>query len=295
ILDSFEEAQQRSVSAVRQLWDLFLELQHHYPKLRIVVSGRAPVEIPWQSEVKADTLAIEPLGVSERQMLMVRRGMPEDVARELSHLLNGNPLTLQLAVTLYEKRKEKDPKARWLKEIDTGGWRRLFINVDELIQGQLYDRILAHVTTDSVRRIAHPGRVLRRITADIIKTVLAEPCRLGELDDEQADALFEQLAREVDLVERRTEQRGSEQVDVLRHREDVRQTMLTLVEHDQAAVVRVIEEEAVKYYQGFNTPAERAEEIYHRLRLGIHPREVEPLWLEGCEDFLDNALDEVPL
>ena len=296
IMDSFEEAQQRSVSSVRQLWDLFLELQRHYPKLRTVVSGRAPVEITWEVEARADTLPIKPLGVRDREQLMVRRGLPTDVARVLSHRLSGNPLTLQLAVTLYEKRKAKDPQARWLKEIDTGGWWRLFTNADELIQGQLYDRILTHVASDSVRRIAHPGLVLRRITADIIKAVLAGPCKLGELDDEQAGMLFEQLAREVDLVERYAENSGqAEPLDVLRHREDVRQIMLALVEHDQAVLVRQIETAAVAYYRPFDTPPERAEEIYHSLRLGTHPREVEPRWLPGCEDYLDNALEEVPL
>ena len=44
VLDSFEQAQYRSSPHLRRLWDLFDAFQRWYPRLRVVVSGRAPVE-----------------------------------------------------------------------------------------------------------------------------------------------------------------------------------------------------------------------------------------------------------
>lgn len=107
----------------------------------------------------------------------------EALARNAVRQLGGNPLTLKLAAELIKK------DARALVDVRT---KRLFILRvrDEAIQGQLYRRILGRIHDDSVRKLAHPGLVLRRITAPIIKEVLAQPCEVVVPDLPAADVLF---------------------------------------------------------------------------------------------------------
>ena len=89
----------------------------------------------------------------------------------------------------------------------------------EKIQALLYGRIFRHVHADDVRAVAYPGLVVRRITPDVIRDVLAEPCRL-ELTPERSEyAIFDDLRKEAALVE--VDFDGS-----LRHRVDVRRVML---------------------------------------------------------------------
>ena len=293
ILDSFEGAQQRSVNAVEQLWELFLELQSSYPLLRVVVSGRAPVDIPWRSRAHIETLELGELKHDARAEMLVGRGLPRDVAQRLSAALSGNPLTLRLAVSLFERLRERDPEAKWLRTLDRGGLRRFFFDNELLIQGQLYRRILYHMKSEKLRALAHPGLVLRRITPRIIAKVLAGPCGLGPIDDVEARNLFDALAGELDLVERRpAEGPGGE--DALYHRPDVRSTMLEQMASDKPSEVAEIEAAAIDFYAPSTSPVERAEEIYHRLRRGDHPRDVQKRWLPDVERYLDDALDEIP-
>jgi tetratricopeptide (TPR) repeat protein len=101
-----------------------------------------------------------------------------------------------------------------------------------------------------------------------------------------AQGLLDELAREVDLVERRGE--------ALYHRTDVRRIMLELIERELPDLVEQIEEAAARYYGSREGIEARAEEIYHRLRLGRSLREIETLWEPGVEHYLDDAIDELP-
>src|SRR5207302_5892729 len=95
---------------------------------------------------------------------------------------------------------------------------------EELRRAVLYDRFLSHIEDSRVQRLAHPGLVLRRVTADLVRLVLAGPCGLGEIDATTATELIEKLADEIWLV-RRTP-------DGLRHQPDVRRAMLRMMSED---------------------------------------------------------------
>ena len=161
---------------------------------------------------------------------------------------------------------------------DLGTRTLFFLKVKEnIIQGQLYQRILGHIHNEQVRRLAHPGLVLRRITPEIILKVLAQPCSVTVRTITEAEQLFGELLREVSLVTPNDD--GS-----LRHRSDVRRVMLDLLRQDEPLMVREIHRQAVNYYRLQDGPLARAEEIYHRLSLGQQQRTIDERWMSGVED-----------
>src|SRR5262249_55901546 len=124
--------------------------------------------------------------------------------------------------------------------------------------GRLYERrVLDHVRNQDAAKLAWPGLVVRRLTMDIARTVLAPICGLAP--DRVRDA-FEALAREVWIVER-------EGPDVLKHRADLRSRTLPLMRlHNQALFDRIADVIAEYYsHPERRTEANRPEWIYHRL------------------------------
>ena len=277
VLDTFEEVQWRSDEYVTAIWQLLVELQQVIDRLRVCVSGRG--EIPGH-EVEDLPLT----GLDEKASIGYLRasGVSDPaVARTLARQVKGNPLSLKLAAELFAREGLKDGKLA----IDTRKY--LFKRVvDGEIQRQLYQRILGHIHSEDVRRLANPGLVLRRITPDLILHVLAEPCQLDVHSEAEARELFDELRREVSLV---TAVHGG----VLEHRQDLRRLMLELLESDEPRKVRTIRELAVAWYESrAPAPAVRAEEIYHRLSLGQDNDVIDARWLRGVEPYLRTALPE---
>ena len=277
VLDTFEEVQWRSEEYVTAIWSLLGDMQQTIGRLRVCVSGRGQVSGP-----VADSVALTGLDEEASVGYLGARGVTDPViARTLARQVKGNPLSLKLAAELLEREGLKDGKL----DIDTRGY--LFKRVaDGVIQRQLYQRILGQIHNESVRRLAHPGLVLRRITPELILHVLAAPCQLDIQSDTAARALFDELRREVSLVTVVSD-------GVLEHRRDLRRLMLELLEQDDPRKVRAIRELAVTWYESRPpTPAERGEEIYHRLSLRQDPKLIDARWLPGVEPYLMTALPE---
>jgi cellulose synthase operon protein C len=283
VLDSFEEAQYRSSPYLRRMWDMFDAVQHVYPMVRVVVSGRAPVEELEINRRAARYLPVTELDLDASMRFLHVHGITDpEAARVLADRLGGNPLNLKLAARLT---CNADLQTDWVRDIRTRRW--MFLSIGEsLIQSQLYLRLLGNITDDDVHRLAHPGLVLRRITPEIIEHVLAEPCGVSVPDPQRARELFDAFAHKVDLVAQKSP-------GTLSHRPDVRRVMLRLIEEDQPRVVEDIERRAVDYYTAQEGPVARAEEIYHRLRLGQSPRDVDARWEPGVEAYLYGAQEEV--
>ena len=164
----------------------------------------------------------------------------------------------------------------------------LFFSTSEsLVQGQLYQRILEHIHDPEVRRLAHPGLVLRRITPDLIKQVLQGPCDVPVPNDTRAQQLFDALRREVALV--------TMDIDgALRPRPDVRRIVLKLLERDKPQQAEAIHRLAVQYYSQQESLPARAEELYHRLQLCQPADEIEARWIQGVEEYLRDVINELP-
>lgn len=267
VLDTFEEVQRRSDAYVQSVLGLVKELTNHVPRLRVVIAGRSKIE---GSETAGD---VELTAFDHESAIAYLQANKIDAAAAelIANLTKGNPLTLTLAIELHRR----NPDA--FRGIDAAQLS------DEIIQSALFDRILLHIADPEVRRLAHPGLVLRRVTPEIIRIVLAGPCEIEVPDDHRADVLFDKLAADNTLVTR-VEPR------VLIHRSDVRRMMLGPLRDHEPEKVREIHRGAVDYYSRFDDVISRAEAAYHRLCLGEETELTDDL-----EPLLVNAKDDLPL
>ena len=284
VLDSFEQAQYRNSPYLRRIWDILGVLQNHYPMVRLVVSGRAPVEELSINQRPASYRRVAEFDPDARIGFLRSYGVKDpEIATVLGAHFGGNPLSLKLAAKIANREKWD---TQWLNDVPT---RRLWLlRISDLqIQARLYDRLLGSLHDQNVARLAHPGLVLRRITPEIIREVLAEPCGVEVGDEARANALFEAFADHLDLV-------YLEEDGALSHRPDVRRDMLPLVEESNPRLAEEIERRAVAYHARQPTLVSRAEEIYHRLRLGEPPRSVDERWEPGVGRYMAWAPPEVP-
>ena len=282
VLDTFEEVQYRSSAFVETIWDLLIRVQSSVPALRTVIAGRVPLGGSFPTE----DLELPPLDAAAAAELLRVNGVQDAAtARTLVRRFGGNPLTLRLAATVVCQDTDG---------IDAiGGIRRpvflkrLFDAREEAVQAQLYGRILRHVHSADVAKLAHPGLIVRRITPEVIAEVLAAPCGLDAVDESRAMSLFADLRREVTLVTLTPD-------GALEHRADVRRVMLPLLRADEGSKVHAIHEAAVSYYEHRPGVIARAEELYHRLALDQPTKLLDGRWDAQAGERLRTALDDLP-
>lgn len=77
--------------------------------------------------------------------------------------------------------------------------------------------------------------------------------------------------------------------DAIRHRADLRAIMLRLSDSARTDLMRAVDHSAVAHYAALDGSRNRAEEIYHRLRLGENPRTVEARWEPGVAAHLGGS------
>ncbi|PJN40320.1 ATP-binding protein [Streptomyces sp. CB02959] len=285
-VDSFEAAQYRGSPVLGRMWAICTSLQGGYPRFRMLVSGRAPVDHPARS-VALGEIELRELERPAAIALLRSLGVDDpDVATALAERVGGHPLSLRLAARAATLAGGESERTGDLIRSLPERHQEVFHRVDQmLVQGILYDRILSHIANEDVRRLAYPGLALRVITPEIIREVLAGPCGLPVATEEAAHRLFAELSR-LDMVE----PAGPAAV---RYRGDVRAIMLRLPGGDRTEVMREVERRAVAHYAARDGVEARAEEIYHRLRLDEDPRSVEERWLPGVERFLAGAQQDM--
>jgi hypothetical protein len=279
VVDTFEEVQFLGPAVVAVVWDFLEALQSQFPRLRIVVAGRA----------RPDNVNHSPLIVPELDKesgrALIRNHVPalmKSEVDEIIDLVGRNPMALRLAAQLVA-----DAGLDSLRSVETK--HLLFLRLkNEKIQAQLYGRILAHIHDDDVRKLAFPGLVVRRVTPSIIRDVLAGPCGVKLSTPSAADELFDKLAQEIALFERDGDR-------AVRHRIDVRRMMLAdLLSRVPQETVNEIDRNAVAYYRGLQDDMARAEEIYHALRLGEPTEKLGRRWTAHVGDYLRSAIEELP-
>lgn len=232
--DSFEAVDRQGGEVVRLIMDVERRLRSQLPELRTVLSGRA-APLPEEEleeyfgsvrrqfnldglDEHSGALLLE----EEDIRLAGETGEPvlrdEDMRRNVSRILLGHPLAL-LIFAQYAQSHTGDVT----KLVDDLERDRAF--QAEFAHRFLYERILDRIDDDDVRKLAHPGLVLRQINEDLIRFVLAEPCLDLPADTEMEQArvtkLREKLENEYWLVE------PGEEPFPLRHRPDVRRLMVS--------------------------------------------------------------------
>ena len=281
VLDTFEEVQNQSDVYVRALSKFLEDLGGAVPRLRVVLSGRGE-DAPGIS-LNTKILLNEFDEASAAGFLMHRGVKDPAVAQAIVKQVGGNPLTLHLAAAVAAG---EGATKGGISDLDTHIAFGLIRVKKSHIQGQLFRRILDHIRDEDVVKIAHPGLVLRRITADLIQKVLARPCGIDVPTKKRAEELFRKLRKEVSLVSPAGE-------GVLEHRQDVRRLMLESLAETRPRETREIHELAAAYYAEQPGVIPRAEEIYHRLMLQEPHEEIANLFLSGVEDYLGNAIEEL--
>ncbi len=292
VLDTFEEVQYRSRAFVLEVFYFLEALQKRIPTLRTVLSGRAPIKARGESkegqkdEFETDDLPLTIFDLEVAQGFLMSHGIEDpELAKAIAAQVGGTPLTLKLAVEVVRREGAGTKGIRDLT-VNSGLLRRL---EEGAIQVQLFTRILEHIHDQKkVARLAHPGLVLRRITPQLILEVLAEPCGIEISNLEEATELFNELSKEVSLVS----QAGD---NALIHRPDLRRVMLGPLQNDKTKQEKVkqIHQKAVEYYTRFDDDVSRAEEIYHRLWLGIDRPVLNERWRDGLA--LGSAIEELPM
>jgi hypothetical protein len=201
------------------------------------------------------------------------------VAAEANTVIKGWPLGLRIAVSMLGNAPDSFDPEDWLAQIGKGG---------RSVQATLYERLLDRISDEALRKLAKPGLLVRRITPEVIRHVLAKPCDLpADLDTAQ---LMEMAEREGQLFWRDTADPGA-----LWHRQDLREIMLPLLRIDvPSEVVRAIHDAAAYYYASQTGDIARAEELYHRLCRGDPRDEIGARWSASAGQRLVGALGELP-
>jgi len=244
VLDTFEEVQYRDRESLAGFWRMLSSVLKQYPPFRVLICGRAFVD-PAKS-FKIDQITLGELSQEDRLILLQRMGVEDTaLAQSIANQVGGNPLSLRLAANLVLSNPEAAGTAG-ITDLSTKRWL-VFQTSEELIQGQLYRRILSHIHDENVAKLAHPGMVLRHVTPEIILNVLAPVClpsviNLPEEDrPTEASRLFRELKRENSLVE-------SGPDGALVYRPEIRRAMVRLLEQDRHAEVRAIRRAAIAFY-----------------------------------------------
>jgi len=274
VLDTFEEVQLRSRDAVRALDNFLHELREQIDTVRVIIAGRGDAQ-----ELAHTPQELAGFDEESAMAFLAQRGVTNrDIARQVFLAVTGNPLSLKLAARVIEQENLSN-------DVDQTRLQNVLRKVAESnIQGQLYQRILAHVENPTVRKLAHPGLILRYITPDLIERVLAEPCKapIREGSDD-AQRLFDLLSNEVSLV-------TPVGANILRHRPDVRAVMIAGLHSDRPLVVQAIHVAAIAYYEQRDSAEDRAEEIYHRLFVEQELADIDARWDFRFHDTLDRLL-----
>ncbi|HYO44282.1 MAG TPA: ATP-binding protein [Candidatus Limnocylindrales bacterium] len=258
VLDTFEEVQFRGEARAFPLWEMLARLQVQWPMLRVVVAGRAPVETLRLAGQPPRSMALGDLDTEAAIAFLGAQGVRDrQLAARLVAQYGGVPLSLKLVGALA---RDEDSGIGIMAAASPSKSSAAVGN--EVVQGQLYERVLSHVHDERVRRLAHPGLVLRRITPEVIERVLNGPCELGVASAAEAMELFEALGRETSLMSL------DDSDGALVHRSDLRRVILRLLLASEPGRVQRIREAAVAYYRDMGGRRGDAEVAYHRLHLG---------------------------
>jgi hypothetical protein len=290
VLDTFEEVEYRDKESLSGFWTMLQEIYQVYPLFSVIIAGRTSVR-----DMRGDTgfveeIHLEHLKPADSIQLLKNLGIEAATAATVVEHIGGNPLSLRLAANLITSMKESGEKLAF--DDFTYNSALTFELNEQLIQGQLYNRILNHIHDENVRKLAHPGMALRVISPEIILEVLAPICDLQVSDQDQAMRLFEDLKREHALV-----RIGPE--DTLIYRPEIRQAMIKLLQQDKFDQLRELHRQAIMYYSNrqytdqSKLVAGRAEEMYHRLALGEEsPDDLRLRWIDGIESSIVQNLQE---
>ncbi|MDO6433166.1 AAA family ATPase [Flavitalea sp. BT771] len=281
VFDSFEELQYRAAPAqIENLFRTLKGIRRIVPTLKVIFIGRAEI---MEEKARGVDLPLENFDDASARTFLHSLGIRDEaLSRDIFEKFGGNPLTLQLAANLIVG--ELPPDKRSVEEVSKAG---LFGAIDkELIQQQLVARNLDHVHNKALAGIAVPGMLLRKITPDLIRHVLANVCGLSDIDEQKAQSLFEALKKETFLLKFTGEE--------VEFRKDLRVSLYDLILKDPKYKALAVHDAAVDYYRPRKSPPDQAEYLFHRLKRGDKMDDLDQIYRPEMKPYLETALSELP-
>lgn len=288
VLDTFEEVQFRSAAFVDEVLDFLNELQAMVPRLRTVLCGRVDIK-----SSRFEVRKIEIGNFDQEAAISFLDGLgirDSQVAKTIFDQVGGSPLVLRLAADVAR-----------LESVDQGGigglrsgWLSLFR--EKSIEVVLYKRILSHIKDKRVEQLAYPGLILRVVTPEVIENVLAPACGVSVESTNDARDLLTIMRAQLSTI--LTPSSGED--SVLVHRTDMRSILLhdllekTAKDKVLSDKLALIHKTAIEFYSRYSDAARRAEEIYHRLALGVDRKVLVSRWRDGLRPYLGSSILELP-
>ena len=288
VLDTFEEVQFRSAAFVEEVLEFLDELQAMVPRLRTVLCGRVDIK---SSRFEVRKIEIgnfdQEAAVSFLQGLGIK---DSQVAKTIFDQVGGSPLVLRLAADVARLESTDQAGIGGLRT----GWLSLFR--ERSIEVVLYKRILSHIRDKRVEELAYPGLILRVINPEVIQSILAPACGVSvESTNDARDLLTTMRAQLTTII---TPSSGDE--PILVHRADMRSILLhdlserTSKDKGLLDKLNLIHKTAIEFYSKYSDAARRAEEIYHRLALGVDRQVLASRWRDGLRPYLGSSTLELP-
>jgi hypothetical protein len=276
-----------------------------WPRLRLIIAGRQKVPLFLGSVEERELGALDKEGSAEMlEAMAADAGKPitredatklvEVIAKHVRDKSNTGvrPLRLRLIGQLFSDHDESGPNVvqGLLADLNKPASEQGLVG-RVLVDGILVRRILNHVKDPRVRALADPGLVVRRITPDVIRDVMTrgtampdgsgiEPADSETIEpwivtDDEAQDIFAAFGRDLNLVD----PDGS----AYRHRQDVRQDMLPLIQIRRPFGFQRVHGLAYEFFRKRaladpNDFASAGEAIYHGLWLRLPCEQIEELW-----------------
>ena len=260
ILDTLEVLRGRGETHPGQLSACLDELcDRGLTPLAVVAAGRGDA-LDSAADRIGSRIDLPGLDPADADAMLGGLDVPQTAFADIRELAEGNPLVLRLAaMAVRDAGPEALTRARGRKEVAAA---------------YLYRFLLSRITDPTLRRLAQPGLVVRRINPDVIAEVLAPQLKLGRLEPTRAVALFDALAKHHWLVE------PDPTPGWVRHRSDIRTVLLRLLYSGSSrATAARIDRAAAKWFERRPESFAQVEAAYHRLqamRGGADPPTIDP-------------------
>lgn len=285
VLDTLEVLRGRGESHPGELFrwlDRLIELG--VKPLRVLAAGRGDALDRLQAFAGNDP--DQPLRLIERidlhgleepaaLALLDKLGAPAHYRQELVELAQGNPLKLRLGAEIAKRPGAKRLPRRKRNE--------------EVSSAFLYRLLLSRIDDPLLKKLAHPGLIVRRINAEVIRQVLAPALGLGSLTAERADELFDQLATQHWLVEADP---GAPRY--LKHRSDMRALLLPLLYSGAPRLSARVDAAAMRWFARLDQPWAQLEAVYHQLQLSRSGSGLPIISSQLAAQFDSQTLEELP-
>lgn len=247
-VDTLEALEARGATHAEQLVTTLERLAESLGgRLRVLIAGRAPPRPDLLRRVGGLHVELDGLREEPARYLLSALGVDERDQQVVLRRAQGVPLALRLGAVI----------------VRTGGSAALAkagAEAREFTSALLYRILLSRIEDDTLRRLAHPGLILRRLSAEIVGEVLAPAAGLN-LSEEEAQEAFDALSLQHWLVR-------PDPIDptFVRHRNDMRSYLLPMLYDDEPALCAKIDAAAVRWFGRREDGESAVDALYHRLQ-----------------------------